>query len=56
MNEELICPHCGSIQETHDPDQISADICWTQCEKCGKDFWYSVSVTRDYDSWEETEE
>ena len=56
MNEDLICPYCGAIQETHEPDPISADMCWTQCEKCGKDFWYSVSVTRDYDSWEEDEE
>lgn len=56
MNEDLICPYCRAIQETYEPDQISADMCWTQCEKCGKDFWYSVSVTRDYESWEETEE
>lgn len=52
MSENLICPHCGAEQETHEPDQISADMCWTQCEKCGKHFWYSVSVRRDYDSWE----
>lgn len=55
MNEELICPYCGAAQETHEPDQISTDMCWENCEKCGKDFWYSVSVTRDYESWEETE-
>lgn len=36
MSEELICPHCGAIQETHEPDQISADMCWTECERCGK--------------------
>lgn len=35
MNEDLICPYCGAVQETHEPDQISADMCWTQCEKCG---------------------
>ena len=52
---KLICPHCGKVQETHEPDQISADMCWTQCEKCGKDFWYSVDVTREYDSWIEDE-
>lgn len=56
MNEDLICPYCGAIQETHESDQISADMCLEKCEKCGKDFWYSVSVTRDYDSWEETGE
>lgn len=53
MSKELICPHCGAVQETHEPDYISTDMCWTQCEKCGKDFWYSVDVTRDYDSWED---
>lgn len=52
---KLICPHCGKVQETHEPDQISADMCWTQCEKCEKDFWYSVDVTREYDSWIEDE-
>ena len=51
MSEELICPYCGAVQETHEPDDISADMCWTQCEKCGKNFWYSVDVTREYDSW-----
>lgn len=56
MNEDLICPHCGAIQETHEPDQTSVYMRLTECEKCGKDFWYSVSVTRDYDSWEEIEE
>ena len=30
MNEDLICPYCGAIQETYEPDQISADMCWTQ--------------------------
>ena len=56
MSGELICPYCGAVQETHEPDQISADMCWTECESCRKDFWYSVSVTRDYDSWEDDEE
>ena len=55
MSEELICPHCGVVQYMHEPDQISADMCWTQCEKCGKDLWYSVDVTREYDSWIENE-
>lgn len=56
MSKELICPYCGAIQETHESDQISAGMCLEKCEKCGKDFFYSVSVTRDYDSWEEDEE
>ena len=55
MSKELICPHCGAAQETHEPDQISADMCLEKCEKCGKDFLYLVSVTRDYDSWIEDE-
>lgn len=56
MNKDLLCcPYCGAAQETHEPDQISADMCWAQCEECGKDFWYSVDVTREYDSWIEDE-
>ena len=54
MSEELICPHCGEIQKNFEASLYN--ICLTQCEKCGKDFWYSVGVTRDYDSWEEDEE
>lgn len=38
MNEDLICPYCRAIQETHEPDQISADMCWTECESCGEDY------------------
>lgn len=33
MSEELVCPYCGAVQETYEPDRISADMCWTQCEK-----------------------
>ena len=36
MNEDLICPYCEAVQETHEPDQISADMCWTECESCGQ--------------------
>ena len=25
-------------------------MCLTECEHCGKQFWYSVDVTRSYDS------
>ena len=49
--EELICPYCGEVQYTHEPDEISADMCFTECEHCGKNFWYSVTVTRTY--WSE---
>ena len=55
MNEDLICPHCGAVQETHESDQISAGMCLEKCEKCGKNFLYLVSVTREYDSWIEDE-
>lgn len=49
MSEEsLFCPYCGREQYTHEPDDISADMCLTECEHCGKAFWYSVEVTRDY--------
>ena len=46
----LICPYCGREQYTHEPDDISALMCLTSCEHCGKDFWYSVNVTREYES------
>ena len=49
MNEDkLICPHCGQEQHTHEPDDISSDMCLTECENCGKEFWYAVMVTRSY--------
>ncbi len=50
MDEELKCPYCGQTQYGHDPDEISAYSCLTECEHCGKSFWYSVNVTRSYDS------
>ena len=46
--DELICPHCGQEQYTHEPDDISSDMCLTECEHCGKEFWYAVVVTRTY--------
>lgn len=51
--EELICPYCGHEQYTHEPDDISADMCLTECENCGRPFWYSVTVTRSYDSYKD---
>lgn len=48
----LICPYCGKQQYGHEDDDISADMVYTECEHCGREFWYSVTVTRDYDSWE----
>lgn len=47
-NENLRCPYCGKIQYTHEDDEISANMCWTKCEHCGKAFWYSVTVSREY--------
>ena len=38
MSEELVCPYCGAVQETYEPDRISADMCWTQCEKMRERF------------------
>lgn len=51
--EVLVCPYCGREQYCHEPDDISADYCTTECEECGKAFWYSVTVTRTYDSYKE---
>ena len=52
MEKELICPYCKEPQRTHDPDQIDATMCFTECECCGKEFWYSVIVSRLYDSYQ----
>lgn len=49
--EVLICPYCGEEQQCHEPDEISAYICYTECEHCEKHFWYSVKVTREYNSF-----
>lgn len=50
MDDKLICPYCGGEQYTHEPDDISALMCLTECEHCGRSFWYSVTVTREYES------
>ena len=50
MENELVCPHCGYEQQCHEPDEISAEMCLTECESCDKPFWYSVVVTRSYDA------
>ena len=48
MSDHLICPFCGRTQFSHEPDEISADMCFTPCEFCGKFFWYAVTVERKY--------
>ena len=56
MGEDLLtCPYCGREQYTHEPDDISASCCSTECEECGKTFWYSVDVTREYYSYKDDE-
>lgn len=50
MDSGLICPYCGEEQITHEPDDITSYCCLVECEHCYKQFWYSVTVTRDYDS------
>lgn len=47
-SEVLTCPYCGQEQLCHEPDEISAHLCYTECENCGKSFWYSVTVIRMY--------
>lgn len=51
MHEDLICPHCEYAQQTNEPEEISAMCCLTHCESCGKEFWYSVTVTREYSAY-----
>lgn len=51
MEEKLICPHCGREQLAHEPDVITAYACATICENCDQEFWYSVTVTRSYNSF-----
>lgn len=53
MSDKLTCPHCGGTQYCHEPDEISATMCLTECEHCGEHFWYSVVVTRTYRSYTE---
>lgn len=52
-DEVLVCPYCGQEQLTHEPDHISANVCCTECECCGKTFWYSVTVRRLYSSYKD---
>ena len=49
-DEDLTCPYCGAVQECHEPDEIDADFATEECERCGKTFEYSVTVTRQYSS------
>lgn len=46
--DKLVCPYCGETQYGHEPDDISSEYVWTQCEYCDKHFWYDVTVTREY--------
>ena len=52
-NDTLICPYCEEEQYTHEPDDISSDMCYTECEHCGANFWYSVTITMDYNSYKD---
>lgn len=54
-DDTLICPYCEKEQYTHEPDDISSDMCYMECEHCGENFWYSVTVTRSYDSYKDNE-
>lgn len=47
-DETLKCPYCDMEQYGHEPDEISSDMCLVKCEHCDRDFWYSVTVTRNY--------
>lgn len=47
-NDTLICPYCKMEQYMHEPDEVSADMCLTECEHCGRSFWYGVTVERTY--------
>lgn len=56
MNDDkLICPYCKKEQYTHTDDEISADMCLTECEHCNKEFWYGVKITREYYSYGDDE-
>lgn len=55
-DEDLICPYCGAVQNCHEPDEISSDMCHTECESCEKSFWYSVTVRREYFPYKDDEE
>lgn len=53
MEEDLICPYCGAVQNCHEADEFSSLMCNTECESCGKTFWYSVDVTREYSPYKD---
>lgn len=48
----LECPYCGFEQTDHEPERRSAEMQCASCENCGKTFWYSVKVSREYWSYE----
>lgn len=56
MPDVLICPYCHEEQYTHEPDDADAVMCLTECEHCGKSFWYSVTVRREYSASKEEDE
>lgn len=57
MDDNMLeCPYCGREQLTHEPDDISANSCWTECEHCGRHFWYAVTVARHYESFKDDDE
>ena len=48
----LTCPYCGREQFRHKPDEISVMRARATCEyrRCGKEFFYSVEIKREYES------
>lgn len=50
-DDQLRCPYCEEVQLGHEPDEFSAATCYTECEHCGRPFWYSVTVSRSYSSF-----
>lgn len=51
FDDTLICPHCNCEQLSHEPDDISSHMCYTQCEHCDRPFWYAVEVSRTYTAY-----
>ena len=45
----------GVVFMSREIQKISAFMCFTECEHCGKKFWYSVSVTREYEAYTDEE-
>lgn len=48
LDDELICPYCGAVQNKHVMESEDEKNCGTYCEKCGKAFFYDVSVIHSY--------